>query len=92
MYTQEAIDLLIQEQPILRSVIGLEPITWINLHKQEMNDLPIFSLQKEDMLEASKLWDRFASYFELAFPETASTGGIAYTEDERNLCTRLRNR
>lgn len=76
MYSKQTISTLIQKHPILQEIIDLHPATWINPNKKSMQDMPKFPLQKKDMLEAAKLWERFAPFFKVAFPETASTNGI----------------
>lgn len=76
MYPKQTISTLIQKHPLLQEIIDLHPVTWINPNRKSMQDMPKFSLQKTDMLEAARLWERFAPYFKEAFPETASTNGI----------------
>lgn len=38
--------------------------------------MPVFSVTKQTMLEAEKLWQRFAPFFEKSFPQLASSHGI----------------
>lgn len=76
MYSKHTISNLIQKHPLLQKIIDLHPVTWINPNRKLMQDMPKFPLQKSDMLEAAKLWERFAPFFKEAFPETASTNGI----------------
>lgn len=73
---KNSIDSLIEEAPILKDIIGLKPVVWLNPNKKVMRDMPVFPISKEQMLEAEKLWDRFASFFAKAFPETAKTNGF----------------
>lgn len=75
MYSQEKIASLIKAYPLLKHVIDLNPATWINPNRKRMQDIPKFSIQKSDMYKAAKLWQRFAPYFKVAFPETAITNG-----------------
>ncbi len=74
MSTQE-IKKLTQKLPILKEIIALKPVTWLNPDKKTKATTPDFSIGKQDMLEAAKLWERFAPFFEKAFPETKTTKG-----------------
>lgn len=76
MYSKNKIDKLIKEAPILQEIIDLKPVSWLNPNKKLMKEMPSFPIKKEDMLAAEKLWQRFAPFFEKAFPETAATKGI----------------
>ena len=73
---KNSIDSFIEEAPILNDIIGLKPVVWLNPNKKVMSDMPIFPISKEEMVEAEKLWDRFASFFVKAFPETTTAKGI----------------
>lgn len=73
---QKAITKLVDKHPILQEIIDLQPVVWLNPDKKQMKDVPILHLQYSDMTRAAELWDRFASFFCIAFPETASTNGI----------------
>lgn len=76
MYSKNKIDRLIQEAPILKEIMALEPVVWLNPNKKRKAEMPSFPIKKEDMVTAEKLWDRFAPFFVKAFPETAATNGI----------------
>jgi len=76
MYTEQAINSLVKANPLLRSIIDLKPVTWFNPNRKRMQEMPKFPIQKRDMVEATELWQRFAPYFKVAFPETAITNGI----------------
>lgn len=76
MYPKQMIDQWIKENPIFQDILHLTPVTWINPEQKSMQELPDFSLHKKDIVEAAKIWDRFAPFFKVAFPETASTNGI----------------
>lgn len=76
MYTEKGIAALVAKHPILEKIIRLETVAWINPKRRKRPDLPEFSLGIEDMQKALELWDRFASYFAVAFPETAASNGI----------------
>lgn len=76
MYTEQAINSLVKANPLLRSIIDLKPVTWLNPNRKLMQEMPEFPIQKREVVEATDLWQRFAPYFKVAFPETALTDGI----------------
>ncbi|MEO8933073.1 MAG: D-serine ammonia-lyase [Xanthomarina sp.] len=76
MYSEKDIADLVKKQPILKDIIALKPVTWINPNRKTMLEMPAFSLKKEDMLMAEALWQRFEPFFKEAFPETKLTQGI----------------
>lgn len=75
MYSKSKIDKFVSETPVLQDVIDLKPVFWLNPNRKKMNAMPSFSIDKEDMLEAEELWERFEPFFAKAFPETANTNG-----------------
>lgn len=74
MYSAEKIQSFIAKSPILKDIIDLKPVVWLNPNRKKMVDMPGFPLNFADMLEAEELWKRFAPFFVKAFPETAPTG------------------
>ena len=62
--------------PILKEVINLQPVTWINPERKKMQHISSLPLNLHDMEEAEKLWQRFAPYLSKVFPETRETNGI----------------
>lgn len=76
MYSKEKIDKLIKEVPVLKDIMALEPVVWLNPNKKSEAEMPSFPIKGEEIYEAEKLWDRFAPFFVKAFPETADTNGI----------------
>ncbi|MGO3182745.1 MAG: D-serine ammonia-lyase [Aequorivita sp.] len=76
MYSKNKIDSFIKESPILKEIIDLKPVVWLNPNKKKKSEMPSFPIKKEDMLVAEKLWERFAPFFVKAFPETSETNGI----------------
>lgn len=76
MYSKKKIDSFIKESPILKEIIDLKPVVWLNPNKKRKSEMPSFTIKKEDMATAEKLWDRFAPFFVKAFPETSETNGI----------------
>jgi D-serine dehydratase len=75
VFEQQEREKWLQHDPLLKKVIGLEPVVWLNPKKKEMHetDLP---LSKKDMEEAEALWQRFAPYLAKEFPATRESGGI----------------
>lgn len=73
---KDSIASFIDEAPILKDIIDLKPVIWLNPNRKPMTDMPVFPISKEEMIEAQTLWDRFASFFVKAFPETAETNGM----------------
>ncbi len=76
MKTEQTIHKWVHKNPILQDIIDLRPTTWINPYKKSAENIPNYPIQLHDIIEASKLWDRFAPFFRVAFPETKSTNGI----------------
>lgn len=75
MYSEEKIDRFLKEIPVLKDVMALKPVVWLNPNLKSMKEMPSFSIQKEDMLAAEELLNRFRPFFIKAFPETVSSGG-----------------
>lgn len=76
MYSKNKIDSFIKESPILKEIIDLKPVAWLNPNMKKKSEMPSFPIKKEDMEAAERLWVRFAPFFVKAFPETAATNGI----------------
>jgi D-serine dehydratase len=65
------------EFPIIEKIQNLQEICWINPGKLPFEQAAAtcgFSMA--DVLDAAARFDRFASYFKIAFPETAASGGV----------------
>lgn len=76
MYSKEKIDSFLKQAPILKEIMDLKPVVWLNPNKKLKAEMPAFPLKKEDMESAAQLWERFAPFFVKAFPETAEANGI----------------
>src|SRR5690625_15246 len=76
MYSPEKIEAFIKECPILKEIMDKKPVLWLNPQKKSQANMPNMTLKKKDIYEAEELWDRFAPFFEKAFPETSKTNGI----------------
>lgn len=66
----------IQNYPLLEKIIQLQPVTWLNPNRKKMNEISSLPVNKNDINDAAALWDRFAPFLSLAFPETKITNGI----------------
>lgn len=76
MYPKSKIDAFLKKAPILKKVIGLRPVAWLNPNKKSKAEMPRLPLQKDDMLAAEQLWQRFAPFFVTAFPNSVPDNGI----------------
>lgn len=75
MYSENRIAAFLSEIPILKDVIDLKPVAWLNPNMKRMSVMPSFPLDLDDIYDADRLWDRFAPFFVKAFPETGATNG-----------------
>ena len=66
-----------EEYPIMQEIADLQETAWVNPGRlpfaKAMKDCP---LTMADVRDASDRLDRFADYFQVAFPETQAAGGI----------------
>src|SRR5690606_10683979 len=76
MLSASKIKKLVDNTPLLQSVMDKRRVSWINPNRKLQKDFPNFPISMADMKEAEELWNRFAPYFAVAFPETKSTKGI----------------
>ncbi len=76
MYSKNRIDSFIKHAPVLKEIMDLKPVVWLNPNKKSKTEMPAFPIKKEDMEAAAQLWERFAPFFVKAFPETAEANGI----------------
>ena len=66
-----------RECPAVKDMLNLRETVWINPDRIPCGEaVKSCSLTMEDVLDASRRLERFAPYFEKAFPETAATHGI----------------
>lgn len=75
-FEQKEIDIWIQKYPLLNKIIKLEPVVWLNPKSNKMNQISSLPVNKHDMEEAARLWQRFAPFLAREFPETKMTKGI----------------
>ncbi len=62
--------------PFISNILNLKPLLWINPKLTKFNQLPPLLLDKDDMLKAEELWNRFVPFFKKEFPETEKTNGV----------------
>ncbi|MEO6818992.1 MAG: D-serine ammonia-lyase, partial [Ginsengibacter sp.] len=65
----------INQFPLLKEIIALKPVTWLNPYKKNMGDIKSLPLNIHDMEDAQDLMRRFVPFLENAFPEIAKTHG-----------------
>ena len=66
-----------KEYPVVSDIRALRETVWINPDKISCGQaVKECALTMDDVMDASSRLERFAPYFEKAFPETASTRGI----------------
>ncbi|WP_226037822.1 D-serine ammonia-lyase [Aquibacillus saliphilus] len=64
-----------KEIPVLKDIIALKPIVWNN-PLVNMDNLVTVDVTKEDILDATWRWRRFAPYLSAVFPELVETEGM----------------
>lgn len=75
-YTPEAIAGLCHAHPLLAELIALNPVSWFNPERKPTEQaLLAVGLTADDVQDASQRWERFAAYFQVAFPETVPSLG-----------------
>lgn len=75
-FEQKEIDIWIQKYPLLNKITKLETVVWLNPNLEKMNQISTLPVNKNDMEEAARLWQRFAPFLAREFPETKETKGI----------------
>ena len=68
------------ERPMLSDVYNLKEVLWINDKYDVISDVATLNPSIQDVVDASKRLERFASYIKTAFPETRKTEGIIESE------------
>lgn len=74
--TQQQLNDWQHKYPLLSDVMDFRPVFWLNPNETKTSDTGQLVVTKEDMQEAEELWQRFAPFLAIAFPETAEAGGI----------------
>ncbi|MFC2947037.1 D-serine ammonia-lyase [Virgibacillus sediminis] len=75
MISREVMEKYEQRFPELAKIQRKEPVLWLNQQLEGVSKLEA-SVTKDDIYEAERLWERFASFIKKAFPETEPAGGI----------------
>ncbi|MFB4169133.1 D-serine ammonia-lyase [Virgibacillus sp. JSM 102003] len=76
VYSQQELNEWKNKYPILKDIINLKPVFWINPNLQNSGSTSVFSITRDDMDKAELLWQRFAPFIENEFPETKQSKGI----------------
>lgn len=75
MLSNSEIHRLRQEVPILADLQQQQVVTWLNPRRKTTAEKANFGFELSDMQAAQAVWERFAPFFNLAFPETQSANG-----------------
>lgn len=73
---QQQLNSWIEKYPLLKNVIDLEPVVWLNPNLQKMADMSGLPVGLEDMKHAENLWQRFAPYLAAEFSDTSAAKGM----------------
>ncbi|AQU79869.1 D-serine ammonia-lyase [Planococcus faecalis] len=73
---QQQINSWIEQYPMLKNMINLETVFWLNSKRKKMADISGLAVNLADMQRAEQLWQRFAPYLATEFPDTAAANGI----------------
>ncbi|WP_188631525.1 D-serine ammonia-lyase [Lentibacillus kapialis] len=76
VYNQQALNDWQHQIPIMKDIMNLNPVLWLNPKLKNMNEIASLPLEGEDIKKAELLWQRFAPFLENEFPETADTKGM----------------
>jgi len=76
MLPKERIQAYMQHAPVLKDVMDLRPVIWLNEGRKSTGAMPPLSLNIADMGAVVSLWQRFAPFLKKVFPETAASDGI----------------
>lgn len=76
MIPEAEVQSYLNHAPILKEIMDLKPVAWLNPNKKAMAEMPAFTLNKKHMESASRLWERFAPFLMRAFPETQKSNGV----------------
>ncbi|AXI08901.1 D-serine ammonia-lyase [Oceanobacillus zhaokaii] len=76
LFSKKIIETYQSKYPVLKEVMELHPVTWINPKLTSVNAFNATDLTMVNIHEAEKLWNRFEPFFRKEFPETKATNGI----------------
>ncbi|MDQ0427832.1 D-serine dehydratase [Planomicrobium stackebrandtii] len=91
---QSQLNSWIEKYPLLKNVIDLEPVVWLNPNRQKMDSMSGLAVNLEDMKQAEELWQRFAPFLAAEFPDTSAAKGIVESPlcEISNMKKQLQNR
>lgn len=75
-FNTKEIDSWIAQYPLLKDIIALKEVTWLNPAARKMAQVEGLAVDRKDMENAEALWQRFAPFIAEAFPETLEQHGI----------------
>ncbi len=76
MFNRREIEEKNEQFPLLKEIIELKEVTWLNPRARKMVELTKLPVDRKEMEQAQALWERFAPFIAKAFPETADQDGI----------------
>ncbi|QKY69142.1 D-serine ammonia-lyase [Lentibacillus sp. CBA3610] len=76
MFTQREIYEWQKQYPILKDIVHLNPVFWMNPNLKKMNETTSLPLTRDDIEEAESRWQRFAPFLANEFPETRDSNGV----------------
>ncbi|WML46186.1 D-serine ammonia-lyase [Neobacillus sp. PS3-40] len=76
VFSTRELDIWQQEYPLLTEITKHQPVLWLNPLLKQMVDVPELPVTLHDIEQAELLWQRFAPFLEIEFPETKETNGI----------------
>ncbi|MBP1967935.1 D-serine dehydratase [Virgibacillus natechei] len=76
MFSAKELSTWKEKHPLLKQIINVEPVTWLNSNLKESKHIPKLPFTKADIYEAEKLWTRFTPFLKKAFSELEDTDGF----------------
>lgn len=76
VFSENEIRIYKQDYPLLEGILNLKPTIWLNDNLKKSQQIPKLPITKQNMIEAEKLWTRFAPFLKKAFPELELTDGL----------------
>ncbi|WP_085991636.1 D-serine ammonia-lyase [Oceanobacillus senegalensis] len=74
MLAHTEIQTLQDKFPIMKEILKLKPVFWVNPKAKKLEE-GSFSLGHKDVVEAENLWRRYTPFFKKVFPETKQLNG-----------------
>lgn len=70
IFSEQKLQNWIARYPLLKEILHLHPVTWLHPARNEHQERTALPVDQADMMEAERLWERFARFLAKAFPET----------------------